>query len=110
MEKCLISVTQQLAIIKIAKEHLNKYGIDNSTGLCGILKDIILSIYKPEKTLEDRCNTTIIQYLPTFTHENAVKYAGVVPDCKNMYWWSVYPYDFEGRLKFLDWMEEGLLK
>jgi hypothetical protein len=39
-----------------------------------------------------------------FTKENACRYGREVGSYFMGYWWEYIPYDFENRIKFLDWM------
>lgn len=117
MEKSLISVTEQLAIIKKAKDELKiKFNDSLSiTGLCLIICIIIRDNYGDLLTKNHIClfklRDNIVKFLPLFTFENANKYSnGIVTDDKDYFWWEIFPYDSTNRLKFLDWMEEDLLK
>lgn len=121
MEKCLISVTDQLAIIKEARKiliNLQKGGVISSFGgLCVILKGCIYDLPKEESRSDDIFNIIydknyiyIRDYLPMFTFENAKQCTTTTDGNEFGYWWNISPYDFSSRLKFLDWMEEDILK
>lgn len=109
MEKSLISVTEQLAIIRLAKITLikaTKKGEYN--GLCFHLEKAINEIIGEQ---DHRNYHYIKTFIPLFTKENANKHSnGIVTDDKDYFWWEIFPYDSTNRLKFLDWMEEDLLK
>lgn len=103
MEKSLISVTEQLAIIRLAKKNIKK----SMSGLCYVFSAII----KRRLTHDEVAYRDIEKYIPLFTFENANKHSnGIVTDDKDYFWWEIFPYDSTNRLKFLDWMEEDLLK
>lgn len=117
MEKCLISVTDQLAIIKEARKILinleNGECLISFRGLCAILKDCIHNLSEKEAWYEYMLTEEhihLIDYFPMFTLENAKKCAAFDYKHDIGYWWVIYPYDYENRLKFLDWMEEDILK
>ena len=111
MEKSLISITEQLAIIKKAKDELKT----NYNGLCLTLSTIIRNDYgnllKKNHIGLFKFNDNIVKFIPLFTFENAKNHSyGIVTDDKDYFWWEIFPYDSTNRLKFLDWMEEELLK
>jgi hypothetical protein len=54
--------------------------------------------------------TEIREFIPLFTYENAVKHADALAGRENKYWWSYWDFDFENRIKFLDWMIGELKK
>lgn len=118
MEKSLISITEQLAIIKKAKDELKTNYNDISisiSGLCLILSTIIRNDYgnllKKNHIGLFKFNDNIVKFIPLFTFENAKNHSyGIVTDDKDYFWWDIDPYDSTNRLKFLDWMEEELLK
>ena len=104
----MISITEQLEIIREVRKRFCEI-IDKkiNTGLCLLLSS---SIFKRGYRNYDR--TDIRKYLPEFTYENAAKHCGAIEigqeDPYDYYWWEEE--DFESRLKFLDWLEEDLLK
>ena len=117
IEKCLISVTDQLAIIKEARKILINLGngecLLSFRGLCAILKNCIHNLSEKETWYEYMLTEEhihLVDYFPMFTLENARQFNTF--NCKSEfeYWWELCPYDYENRIKFLDWMEKDILK
>lgn len=111
METSLISVTEQLAIIRLARPSLiNDIQNRRSSGLCYYLDEAIEVKYGHQ--LHDNYDY-IKTYIPLFTYENAVQHANASSD--RHWWWSygsLYTggiYDSINRMLFLDWMENDLL-
>lgn len=109
MEKCLISVTQQLAIIRLAKAVLIKDAeFRKYCGLCIYLEQAIKKIYRDQQRDDF---SYLSEFIPLFTRENAMQFGNAYSSYESIsFWWNR---DAEGatkRIAFLDWMEEGLLK
>lgn len=103
----LLSVTEQLEIIREVRKGFNEF-IDtkSNTGLCLLIHRSLL------RKNGENYDFHIPHYIPEFTYENAVKHCGATElntsNPYEYYWWEVE--DFKSRLKFLDWLEEDLLK
>lgn len=113
----LLSVTEQLEIIREVRKRFNEL-IDTklNTGLCILMyRSLFRKRLRYEFSFSDgweNYDYHIPNCIPGFTYENAVKHCGasIMDKCDfyDYYWWDVE--DFESRLKFLDWLEEDLLK
>jgi hypothetical protein len=93
----MISKRKQIKVLKAAKKTLmESHGV--KLALCTLIRRALQSTLSINIVL----NREIVDYIPLFTFENAVKYAnaGFFGD----YWWDTVPFDMGNRLKFLDWM------
>lgn len=99
--KSKISKEKQLAIIELVRAGLVNKTYNN--GLCYAFQDIIsqelhISIYY----------SSIKEYFPLFTQENAIKYAN--GDTNRFVWWwtTGVNFDYKNRILFLDWMSSKI--
>lgn len=99
--KSKISKEKQLAIIELVRA-----GLVNKTykyGLCEAFQDVIsqelhISIYY----------SSIKEYFPLFTQENAIKYANGGLN-RFVWWWTTGEnFDYKNRILFLDWMSSKI--
>lgn len=86
--------------IEILEDVLRKLeGGDGLGGLCYKIGDSAFELFKNE----DYANKII----PLFTFENAKKVTEIKDDAaaERPFWWNYYEnYDFENRIKFVEWM------
>lgn len=109
MAKSLISVTEQLAIIRLAKQYLIKdVERDHYTGLCWYLECAIQKIHG-NQFYDDF--TYIQNFIPIFTRVNAILHGNAYALWESTsFWWPKTKEGSVTRIAFLDWMEEDLLK
>jgi hypothetical protein len=97
----------QIEILEEVKRKLQS--LDERNCLCEL---IIIGLQKKlEKSL---FYADINKYIPLFTYENAVKHANANEKQGGIdihFWWSYWRgFDYENRVKFIDWMLNELKK
>jgi hypothetical protein len=100
---------KKIEILERIKERLQTYKGCNKrcdVGLCQLLqkefrKEIVIHIGCAYK------NETKEFWFRDFKYENALKFSASY-ERENNFWWDVYPYDYENRIKFLEWMIERI--
>lgn len=103
--KAKISVTEQLAIIRLAKANIQNYEMDiRLTGLCSHLEEALNELIGDQ---EEFAYDYLREFIPLFTQENAIKHAHARSDYA--FWWELNKENIANRVLFLDWMENELL-
>lgn len=92
----LISLEEQLEILERAKTDYSPCGL-----CCAIELAIAIRLNMPFSYLGD-----LKSYIPLFTRENAKKHGKSY--AKGNYWWRIKPYNYESRVRFLNWMIEKI--
>ena len=108
--KGLLTVNEQIAILKLAKKKLPTLSWPcNSAGICLAIKKIL---FDKSKTLYyTACLSDIKRLIPSFTRENAVLSKIGKVGC-GAYWWKteLSKGGLTNRLAFLDWLINQLEK
>ena len=107
--KGLLTVDEQIEILKLAKKKLPNIGWSHaSAGICLAIKK---TLFDKNKTLYYTAYLSEIKRLiPSFTRENAVLSKIGNVGC-GAYWWSTeLPNGLTNRLAFLDWLINELEK
>jgi hypothetical protein len=99
-----LSVGEKIEVLECVIDYYEdnkKHNNNNAMGLCRIFT-INLNKYNIY------CYTfDIVEYFPDFTCENSVKNANAKGQI-NHFWWDIYPFDFDNRIKFVQWMIERI--
>ena len=102
--KGLLTVNEQIEILKLAKKRLPKLsGSHASAGICLAIKKTLFD--KSERLYNIACFSGIERLIPSFTRKNAVlSKIGEVRSCA--YWWNteLSKGGLTNRLDFLDWL------
>lgn len=77
-------------------------------GICTHIIEVIAAVYNVRIFIHE-----IKDVFPKFTYENAKMVSdGQIYECsepKEYYgWWPRKPYDYQSRIKFINWLEENL--
>jgi hypothetical protein len=93
----------QIEVLERVKQELE---CRNLECLCELINNEL------EKKLEKSLfYADINKYIPLFTYENAVKHADALEGRECRFWWSYWrEFDYENRIKFIDWIIEELKK
>ena len=108
--KGLLTVNEQIEILKLAKKKLPNIGWSHaSAGLCLSIKKALLD--KDERLYNTLLFSGINVLIPSFTRENAVLSKIGKVGC-GAYWWSTDLSEggLTNRLAFLDWLINELEK
>jgi hypothetical protein len=71
-------------------------------GLCFIFRTLFKNNIKEYNAIK-----SISYYIPEFTQENAIKYSN---SKESAYWWKTDPFDYDNRIKFLQWIKSNYEK
>ena len=112
--KGLLTVVEQITVLKLAKEKLKcQATVDFCPGLCIIIHNTAFELYAEEKCLKSFFNLTVEMLVPTFIYENALKSnTNSIAHTQKMYWWprKLEKGSVSNRLAFLDWLINELEK
>ena len=108
--KGLLTVDEQIEILKSVKEKLSSFTCaDTTAGLCFAIKMVLFD--KDKMLYLTSCFSEITTLIPSFTRENAVlSKIGKVGN--GAYWWDIElsKGGLTNRLAFLDWLINELEK
>ena len=112
--KGLLTVDEQITVLKLAKEKLKcQATVDFCPGLCIIIHNTAFELYAEEKCLKSFFNLTVEMFVPSFSYENALKSnTNCIMPPQKMYWYSrkLEEGSVANRLAFLDWLINELEK
>jgi hypothetical protein len=98
MKTIKLTNKQQIEVLKTVRGRVEYRKLGLCHTICNVLE--LFGISVPPSLIS--C------YIPLFTRENAIKYAGA--NSSNIYWWPYGAYDRVSRLQFLDFMINELKK
>jgi hypothetical protein len=101
---------EQIEVLETVREKVLNGTCYSFEGLCAlIVNELTDRLYIKEGNIRyaDIRYRDLEEYIPLFTHENAIKHANARADGvhHNGYWWACYPvYNRLDRAKFIDWI------
>lgn len=106
-----LNSNQKRAVLDLVKNRIKRDYEDpeiDAKGICTYIKDIIYDVYHVRIFPHEITNV-----FPKFTYENAKMVSdGQIYECsepKEYYgWWSRDPYDYQHRIKFINWLKKNL--
>jgi hypothetical protein len=103
MSKTELTIDDRIKILnKVRDKLIMKKNIIKKSGwgygLCHLLRDEFYNYKIKYSEFE------VENVFPHFKYENAIGFNMKLGAFKDTYWWSIYPYDFDNRIKFVEWM------
>lgn len=111
VDEFFLTSSQKRAVLDTVKNRIKTDHEDperTARGICSYIKEVIYDVYRVRLFTHE-----IKDVFPKFTYENAKLVSdGLICEppepIEYRSWWPLTPYDYNSRIRFIDWVKENL--